>query len=204
MLAVALSLLPIIERAAIPSAKGPSAPAAMPSPEAHAPFAIMAPAAVKPPVMPDPTRVFIKPVAKVPPNAEIPAASVPTPVIALAAPAALAAPLNPIAPAMPCDTGLTMALMTGRSTMVLNMLTTVSRMFSAKPLPLSNPRIRASVMLSLILSAVFCHSAATFFAASAPACCASTLPSAAALRFLAAMSASSLVVSSVHWLMLVF
>ena len=53
------------------------------------------------------------------------------------------------------ETGFITALIIGRSTIVLNMFSTVSRRFSAEPLPLSNPRINASVSWSPILSAEF-------------------------------------------------
>ena len=72
-----------------------------------------------------------------------------------------AAAFNPTAP----SPAPTTPWITGRNTIVLNILTTTSRKFSAKPLPLSKPRNRASVMESLIFSAAFFQSSAAVLAA---------------------------------------
>ena len=88
-----------------------------------------------------------------------------------AAPAAEAAALKPNDPASAPATGETMADTTGRSTMVLNMLTTVSRKVEAKLLPDSKPRMSASVSVRSISPLARCHSraasSALFLAASA-------------------------------------
>ena len=115
----------------------------------------VAPRPVKPAV-----KVPLKPAAKllpkVPPNAAKPPDRANPPLAA--APAALAAPVKPKALAAAPAMGLTTADTTGRSTMVLKVLTMVSRRLSTNPLPDSKPRNRASVMDFSIWSAALLDS----------------------------------------------
>ena len=62
---------------------------------------------------------------------------------------------------------VTVAWMIGRRTIVLNILTTVSRKFVARSLPPSNPRSSASVSDCSIVDDVFFQSSSAFLAASA-------------------------------------
>ena len=153
----------------MPRAIGPRAPASTPMPLARP---AMLPVPInEAPADRAPDRV-VEPVSqpappdRAPARPPLPKMDAPAPSRLPALPAALAAPDRPSAPVRPCATGLTTALITGRRTSVLNMLTMVSRRLAAMSLPLSNPRSRASVMLVWIWSAALRHSAAASWAAS--------------------------------------